>query len=195
MKNEVKFKNRKKTKLISYHLYEKIDPITKILVRIRSYFKLNPFQYFLLKFFFGFITIIIPLIFVCNNLNMFFKNEESLINKNSENNIYQLNNLTDKKILIKNNYFKKLNKSVGNLTFNFLNNSNSTNNIINDKFFVEKYEKNFLIKNKTEELDFGFETNKRIDFLLPLKISFSVIILLLLSYFLYKLCDLIFITK
>ena len=126
---------------------------------------------------------------------MFFKNEESLINKNSENNIYQLNNLTDKKILIKNNYFKKLNKSVGNLTFNFLNNSNSTNNIINDKFFVEKYEKNFLIKNKTEELDFGFETNKRIDFLLPLKISFSVIILLLLSYFLYKLCDLIFITK
>ena len=49
MKNEVKFKNRKKTKLISYHLYEKIDPITKILVRIRSYFKLNPFQYFLLQ--------------------------------------------------------------------------------------------------------------------------------------------------
>jgi hypothetical protein len=177
-------KNKRKKKNLTYHLYDILDPLTKILVKSKSFFRKNPFTYISFKILFGILAIILPLILVCNNSYNFLTHKKDENKNYYEIPIMNINYNYSNEHINDNNYLGNLteiskNKSTSedyysdfpnfnqaNITvtrkviktsrkiFN-VNLTNTSNQIKNDKNFIKNYKNQFLKLNNITESNQG----------------------------------------
>ncbi len=145
MKSEAYYnKNRRKKKPLTYNLYNILDPLTKNLVRMKSFFKKNPFAYISFKMTFGMFAMILPLILVCFNSYYFIISENDnqfsnykipLINNNDNNHSSSINNssfnLNKSIIILKDNHVKNI--------YNDVNNASSINGIFSEDYYYSDF--------------------------------------------------------
>lgn len=206
MKNEAYLvKSNKKIKNYPFFLYNILDNLTKNLLKLKNYFRNNPLLYISFKLLFSIIFIILPLFIVANDSLLYLRSEnqveklEKTFAKKTEkeNNFPSFNNKT----LIRNNnnessikkikiIHKKRNSKNKNTTdITEKNHKENSEVFINKNKIFEKFKKEFL---KVELLKDGnnflndYEKDKKIDLFFPLKLSISILIIILLSYLVNK---------
>lgn len=173
-------KNKRKKKQLTYHLYNILDPLTKNLVKLKSFFRKNPFIYISFKFLLGIFAILLPMMLAWNNCY------DYLINENSDNfkkPMINLNKNISNNDSLTNHYFDNLTENYDNnntsryyysdfpnynetnitiLKTNLNKNSrkifqinltNTSNHIKNDKNFMKNYKNQFLKLNNLTNLD------------------------------------------